>query len=66
MKKEVAGGLGVGEARRCWSKNQPLHMAIAPALKAVVKTEISKLDSYLSLQGDNGRGGLYPCLVGLI
>jgi hypothetical protein len=44
---------------------KPLHMATTPMSEAVMKMKRTKDDSYLSLQGDDGRGGLCLRLVGL-
>jgi hypothetical protein len=45
---------------------KPLHAMRTPMSEVAMKTKISKIDSYLSLQGDDRQGGLHPCLVRLL
>jgi hypothetical protein len=59
----ASGGLAAATRGTDLDERPPreaLHMATTPTLEVAVKTEISKLNSYMSLRGDDGRGGLRP------
>jgi hypothetical protein len=45
---------------------KPPHTTRAPTSRMAMKTRRSKHDSYMSLQGDDQRGGLRPHLAGLL